>query len=121
MREIKFRYRFKILETGEIITIYRTIYDIEENDFGRDDVNPDSEILSRDQWTGRVDKNGKEIYEGDVLKDGDGGKFVVKWDELHDCCINAVGFQLKNDDTYASYDECEVIGNMNSNPELLKV
>jgi len=74
------------------------------------------------QFTGLHDKNGKEIWGGDIVKcaDGDGnysigivewitGAFVYRWE------MN--GNQYLEDDS-DEYDE--VIGNIYENPDLLK-
>ena len=68
------------------------------------------------QYTGLKDKNGSEIFEGDVV-DIDGCKNrVVEWDE--DWC----GFYLSRELNPVGYflsEEYEIIGNIYENPELL--
>ncbi len=72
------------------------------------------------QWTGLFDKQGKEIYEGDILLNDDncdtlpGQKFAVKWLPGH----FVAGGILGAGDHIG--DDCEVIGNIHENPELLK-
>ena len=64
MREIKFRYRFRHIPTGKIITEIRSL-DFLELHGPSPELNrifPDYEILSRDQWADSQDKFKKDIY-----------------------------------------------------------
>lgn len=69
------------------------------------------------QFTGLKDKNGKEIYEGDLLKrPGFLSIFEVKWQEE-----SAAFLRQSMNWIYQSIDSgLEIIGNIHENPELLK-
>lgn len=74
-------------------------------------------------YTGREDKNGTEIYGGDILMLG-GYKCVVEWNKT--ICAFCIRFSFEEEvgskplgSWLEEYRECEVIGNVMENPELL--
>jgi uncharacterized phage protein (TIGR01671 family) len=77
--------------------------------------------LLRDEFTGLIDKNSKEIYEGDILRLFDD---IIKETINVECFYwqEFCQFAFKNtnvDLNFLTKDEIEVIGNIYENPELL--
>lgn len=77
------------------------------------------------QSTGLKDKNGKEIFEKDIL-DYKGRNVIVKWHGSYASFIYEFVDELQNRTTewqplYLSYYHFEVIGNIYENHELLEV
>lgn len=132
-REIKFRAFGQKAQT-------KIMFDVKKLDFVAKiivvadlETNPcylkmDEAILM--QYTGKDDKNGKEIYEGDVIKYHHGedigivkfGKFISH--DRYDCGeTEMLGYYVQ--DRYGRQDTlaevvCEIIGNIYENPELLE-
>ena len=80
------------------------------------------------QYTGLKDKNGKEIYEGDIIKWDEDWIYVVEWSRDSRSFIS--GFTVEEikgrDDMipdhrmYRIEESAEVIGNIYENPELIE-
>jgi len=125
MREIKFRIWYKRVKT---MSLNLDIWNLPDIDGLDEDEEP---ILM--QFTGLKDKNGKEIFEGDIIKDTLGILNVVKFDNgefyfiineensLKLAKLLDKGKKLREYEPEEwKWHDCEVIGNKFENPELLK-
>jgi len=138
MREIKFRVWNIAREAMD------TPYFFEQNPNGRysyyedwrdleDGRSQDCELM---QFTGLTDKNGVEIYEGDIVAFGDDvftvpslgtiqyaiSSFGIKWNDDHSL-LGSFGQRhgLRSlDDSLVAETDLRVAGNVYENPELLK-
>ena len=77
------------------------------------------------QSTGLFDRNGQEIFEGDIVN-YKGRKAIIKWHGSYASFIYIFVDELKErvsewHPLYLAYLKCEVIGNIYENPELLEV
>lgn len=82
-------------------------YFTEQRLYGRQNVKIKPETVG--QFTGLHDKNGKEIYEGDIIK-GETRNFTVKFEE---------GMFTTDVGKFILHGDYEIIGNIHQNPELL--
>lgn len=74
------------------------------------------------QYTGLTDKNGKKIFEGDIVKHDISDTIgVVKWycEDYAGWCVDDIHIE-EQQFTYELWSECEVIGNIYENSDLLK-
>ena len=132
MREILFRgkmenglWRIGYLSFEDKITIKRKCYDY-KGDYATTSIEEykiDKNTIG--QFTGLTDKNGKKIFEGDIVQ----GTIVSAWNKALIRCevvYNKDGFisveRTRNQDWVHKVKfakDIEVIGNIHDNPELL--
>ena len=121
-----FKDTFAITESGQVVVV--------EQEFVTstpDYVFVDHLIVM--QSTGLLDKNGREIFEGDIVKRYRSPFFKAEWEYLIETVVREGASLLlgrdfgKNfgtlpfDSPFAKGDLLEVIGNVHENPELLEV
>ena len=70
------------------------------------------------QFTGLLDKNGKEIFEGDLIK-YENKKFEIKYLNARFSAIELSGTECETLGVLL-WNDAEIIGNIFNNPELLK-
>lgn len=116
MREIKFR----AWHNGEMmydVDLYSGKYKDDAYGYGDGDVHDDAPVM---QYTGLKDKNGVEIYEGDVVSIGNGELIEeIKWIKEKQWMRGECPFSgfVNHDAIYKS--GVQVIGNIYENPELI--
>ena len=118
MREIKFKF---LMEDGEVTESYYLKELIDLDSYISVESEYSSKIKQELQYTGLKDKNGIEIYEGDIIE-YDFNKFNYRIEFLNAEFI-ARRFYENIENLYpGEFDygkECKVIGNIYENPELL--
>lgn len=76
------------------------------------------------QYTGLIDKNGKKIFEGDIVKTDKfsepNKQYIIKYDLQFGAFIGCDRYNLYFVTFDGDSNEFEVIGNIHDNPELLK-
>ena len=120
MREIKFRAWLKDQNKMALVSEWNMwnlghIFTVDECDFHDKTVGNANYMLL--QYTGLKDKNGVEIYEGDIV-DFWGGKFLVVYNLGGFGCFGLNEAWHPLGDTI--YRPTNVIGNKYENPELLQ-
>jgi hypothetical protein len=132
--EIAFRAWDK--QTGEMFEVHELYFVDNSNTFGKgildehNDFHPMDEIELM-QFTGLLDKNGKKIFEGDIVR-----RMKEKPDKFHfeiydpnpliseifydKACFFVRGIADMNFYIGAVHEKIEVIGNIYENPELLE-
>ena len=113
MRELKFRVWNKTIYPKMLKSSILSL-----NDTGWVNINKETNG-GIDQYTGLKDKNGKEIYEGDIFKDDNWCviKAVVDFNE------GMFGWWTDKKENFIQLSECkiiEVIGNIYENKDLLE-
>lgn len=128
MRDIKFR--IWDTENNEMLKVQEL--DFEPTFYGgRIAIRPDqyndyfdTEDMILMQYTGLHDKNGKEIYEGDILRFNEVDTAIVEWNEKYAYfMVRPIQDYYFDSDVLGhaiEYNNAEIIGNIYENEDLLE-
>lgn len=108
MRDIKFRAWYKPFKDNN----FGARYKYGNNVISFHDMSPEKYKL--EQYTGLHNDNDAELYESDILLDPDTGYIVGAVEYKED------GFWC-GDDRLIDCTDCQVVGNIHEDPELLEV
>lgn len=117
-REIKFRAWNSVTKEMEQVTqinLKNHYVQTTFNKIGYSYGQPDDVIV--EQYTGQKDKNGKEIYEGDIVQFpvlGKPHREIVSWSDIDSAFIVGMMYLSR------FQPKMEVLGNVHTNPELLE-
>lgn len=111
MREIKFRLPHYNIDGEFVKFTYWGYLDNDTTFYGPSSVQIAPIKKQDEQYTGLKDKNGKEIYEGDICRYGE---------MIYQVVFNGGSFEFDCLYPFGVQSSCEIIGNIHENQELLK-
>lgn len=125
--------------------IHKTMYEVDDImsiDFGKSEISVKTLFFERTNYydfddivlmqsTGLTDKNGKEIFEGDIVSDGDTtgdikhhttyGFYMVDDKGIERWFSDNASIEDFGEDVKTAHRIIEILGNIYENPELLEV
>jgi len=121
MREIKFRAwdkkNKKMVGWSKLVRDRWLLFSFFGNEFHP--TNPPQYFWERMQYTGLKDKNGKEIYKGDIVKTCYSAGSVFWYEELASFGLKLNGGTIMTMKYIEEQKPLEVIGNIYENPNLI--
>ena len=107
--------KFRVWDNVDYMSSPFTLQDVQERKI---EFTPDCVVM---QFIGLFDKDGKEIFEGDIVSSGDKDSCVVEY--VGDTFMrHVIRWDLRNQYyPFRSHHQYKIIGNIFQNPELLNL